>query len=224
MKPQPITHLLTDTVSSDPDYNGDCDLCLVPLSAKYVSYLLNWMDEVARLCRRDKNVYSIRCWDGMPGYFRLNDKLEQLHDINGNPVDASLDKPVLLAADPQFAERDGQRVECKAIQISNDSLWWTAHVKHTGIRIESAWIGKEILLQVQQSFGSVQVTKPTKAPVHPVLQQLHDLLYLDIRQGKEFYNPDNPWDANTIAAVAEIVAKHIPRPAQRRKTHARKKA
>ena len=32
--------------------------------------------------------------------------------------------------------------------------------------------------------------------------------------GKEFLNPDKQWDADTISAIAEVVAQYIPRPGE----------
>jgi hypothetical protein len=48
--------------------------------------------------------------------------------------------------------------------------------------------------------------------VHPALRQIHDLLYLDPTGGRPFYNPDKQWDAETLDAIAGIVARHIPIP------------
>lgn len=48
--------------------------------------------------------------------------------------------------------------------------------------------------------------------VHPAIQRIHDLLYLDMKDGQEFYDPDKNWDADVMAAIAEVVAEYIPRP------------
>lgn len=212
MNPTPITHLLTDTVSSHEDYSGDCDLCLISMSAEYVSYLLAWMDKAAQIHGNDSSICDIRCWDGRPQYLRFNDKLEQLHNVDGKPVDASLDEPVLLAADPGFAEKDFQRVECQTVHVSPDSIWWSACIKHTSIKIESAAIDKNTLLRIGESFGEVQPTSPATEPVHPAIQQIHDVLFLDTQDGQESYNADKTWDADTVAAIAEVVAEYIPPP------------
>ena len=47
---------------------------------------------------------------------------------------------------------------------------------------------------------------------HPGIQRIHDLLYLETDGDHEFYNPDKEWNADTAAAIAEVVAQHIPRP------------
>ena len=41
---------------------------------------------------------------------------------------------------------------------------------------------------------------------------IHDLLYLDMKNGREFYNPEKNWDPDVLDRVAEIVAEFIPRP------------
>ncbi len=51
-------------------------------------------------------------------------------------------------------------------------------------------------------------------PVHRGIQRIHDLLYLDMVDDQERYNPDKPWEADTLAMIAEIIAEYIPRPAQ----------
>jgi hypothetical protein len=216
MQKTPITHLIIDTSSSNDDENGDCDYCLVPvMTPGYVSYLLEYIEEVRRLSRGDIDVYSIECWDGSPRYFRFNDKLEMLQDVDGNiATSVPIGEPILLSADPQFNEEDFQRVEGQTVQVSKDDVWWTAYVKNTNIRIESAHIEKKTLLRILRSLGGVRAPrKPaqTNRP-HPAIQQIHDLLYLDIDGPREFYNDEKAWDAETLDMVAKIVARYIPRP------------
>jgi len=121
----------------------------------------------------------------------------------------------LLTAAPSFGEDDFQRVDCQTVQISNEDVWWTAYVKHSGIRIESAQIQKKTLLRIQRSFGIGQPSRPAKPkPSHSVIRRIHDLLYLDMKNGREFYNPEKTWDPDILDMVAEIVAEFIPRPPQ----------
>ena len=47
---------------------------------------------------------------------------------------------------------------------------------------------------------------------HPAIQRIHDLLYMDMKDGQESYNPDKNWDADVMAMIAEVVAEYIPRP------------
>jgi hypothetical protein len=118
MSKLPITHLIIDTSSTNDDYNGDCDYCLIPMTVDYILYLLGYMDEVRRMHRADDAVYSLECWDGSFSFFRFNDKLEELRDVDGNlAVDVPRGEPILLTADPQFKEDDFQRVECQTVQI-----------------------------------------------------------------------------------------------------------
>jgi len=218
VKRDPITHLIIDTSSSSNEYDsGDCDYCLVPMTVEYISYLLGYMDEIRRLCRADNGVYAIKCWDASPAYFRSNDKLQELRDVDGNLAgNVPRGEPLLLTTDPQFNEDDFQRVECQTVQVSKDGVWWTAYVKHTNIRIESAHVEKKTLLRIFRSLGGVRESRgQAKAKsVHPVIRRIHDLLYLDMENGREFYSPDKNWDPEVLDRVAEIIAEFIPRPSQ----------
>jgi hypothetical protein len=217
MKKPPITHLVIDTSSSDEYDNGGCDYCLVPMTAEYIAYLLDSMDEVRRMHQADNAVYSLECWDGSPLYVRSSGKLQELRDVDGElAADVPRGQPILLAADPQFDEGDFQRVECQSVQVLSEDLWWTACVKHTGIRIESAHIEKKTLLRIFRSLGGIRerLSRPKARPVPTVARRIHDVLYLDNENGREFYEPDKSWDADTIAAIAEIVAQYVPRPVQ----------
>ena len=114
MKKTPITHLIIDTSSSNENDGGNCDFCLVPMTAEYVAYLLGYMDEIRRLCRADSGVYAIKCWDASPAYFRFNDKLQELRDVDGDlAADVQPGEPILLTAAPGFSEDDFQRVDCQ---------------------------------------------------------------------------------------------------------------
>ena len=55
-------------------------------------------------------------------------------------------------------------------------------------------------------------TTPASHPTREALHRIHDVLYLDLDRNRDFYNPDKSWDADTTAAIAEIVAEVIPRP------------
>ena len=217
MKKQPITHLIIDTSSSNEFDNGDCDYCRIEMTAEYVAYLLGYMDEVRRLHQADNGVYAIKCWDASPRCFRSNDKLQKLRDIDGDlAADVPRGEPILLTSDPGFDEEDFQRVECQTVLITNDDVWWSAYVKHSGIRIESAQIQKKTLLRIQRSLGGTRErrSQPKARPIPPVVRQIHDLLYLDIVDDRDVYNPEKSWDPDILDRVAEIIALHIPRPPQ----------
>jgi len=219
VKKPPITHLVIDTSSSSEDDTGGCDYCLVPMTAEYVAYLLDTMDEVRRLHRTDKAVYSLECWDGSPAFLQFNEQLQELRDVDGDPaVDVPRGEPILLTADPEFSEEDFQRVDCRTVQVSGDEAWWTAYVKGTNLRIESAHVEKKTLLRVLRSLGGrrQQPDRCKRAHISPAIRRIHDLLYLDMQGGREFYTPDKSWDADTLDAIAEVVAEFIPRPPQAR--------
>lgn len=215
MNKSPITHLAIDTSSTNENFNGDCDFALVPLTAAYVADLLWYMAEVARLHRADDSVYNIECWDATPSYFRFNERLETIRDIHGGlAADVPRGEPILLTADPQFKEDDFQRVECQTVQAAEDEVWWSAYVKHTNVRIETARVSKKILLNIQDRFPKEEGGCPAKrsVPPHPAVRQIQDLLYLDMQGKRTFYNPDKIRDCHTLTQIAEVVARYVPRP------------
>ena len=215
MSKPPITHLVIDTSSTDENYNGDCDFALTPMSAAYVADLLWYMAEVGRLHRADEYVYNVEAWDATPKYFRWNDRLETIRDIYGDPaIDVPRGDPVLLTADPEIKEDDFQRVECRTVQASENEVWWTAYVKHTNVRIETARVSKKVLLKIRDRFPEDERSLTGKGPVppHPAVRQIHDLLYLDVKGKREFYNPEKVQDSDTLARIAEVVARYIPTP------------
>jgi hypothetical protein len=215
MKKPPITHLILDTSSSNENDSGDCDYCLVPMTAQYISYLLSYMDKVHGLHRADESVYSLKLWDASAVYFVCNDRLGNLRDIDGNLVaDVPSGEPILLAADPQLDEADFKRIDCQSVQIISEGMCWTAYIKHTNIRVESAHIEKKTLLRILRSLGGArEPRKPARASrLHPAIQQIHDLLYLNVKGTNHFYDPDRQWDADTLDMIAEIIARYIPRP------------
>lgn len=69
--------------------------------------------------------------------------------------------------------------------------------------------------RVPNQAGTSSTT--TSPSVHPGIQKIHDLLYLDMQGSREFHHLHKVRDADTIAAVAEIVAQYIPKPAQEEK-------
>jgi len=215
MNKPPITHLVIDTSSTDENYNGDCDFAQVPITPDYVDDLLWYMGEVARMRRADESLYSIELWDATAAYFRWNLRLENVQDVYGeSAADVPRGEPVLLTDDPGFEREDFQEVECRTVQAAEDEVWWTAYVKHTNVRIETAHLPRKVLLEIRRRFPCAERGGSPRrpVPVHPAIRQIHDLLYLDVRGSQEFYNPDKARDSHALVQIAEVVARYIPRP------------
>jgi len=159
MKKTPITHLIIATSSSNEHDSGDCDYALVSLSRPYVSDLLRYMEQVSQMHEADKTVYSLALWDTTAAYFPFGERLEEIRGVDGDlAVDVPRGEPILLAVRPEIAEEDLQRVDCQTVHVSRDEVWWTAYVKHSNIRIETAPIPQRVLLRV---LGS-QSDSPTE--------------------------------------------------------------
>jgi hypothetical protein len=44
------------------------------------------------------------------------------------------------------------------------------------------------------------------------LRRIYDVLYLDLKKNREFYNEEKAWDADTTSAIADIVRPFFPKP------------
>ena len=215
MSEEPIIHIMVQTSSSNDCYNGDCDYCLIPMTGQYVAYLQDYMEKTARMHEADVSVYSLECWDATASYFRFSEKLESIQTIDGDlAIDVPRGEPMLLSSGPGIPDEDRQRVDCQTVRIANDEIWWTCMVKHSGIRIETDHVSRETLLSIGQRLPDqkLQPSVGISGAVHPAIQRIHDLLYLDMDGTREFHNSEKNRDADTTAMIAALVAEYIPRP------------
>ena len=87
------------------------------------------------------------------------------------------------------------------VQAAQDVLEWVAQM---GGWEASCW---EKLRLALRRTASAQATDAQEA-----LRHIYDLLYLDIGPTGDFYNPDKPWDADTIDAVARVAREQFKGP------------
>lgn len=53
------------------------------------------------------------------------------------------------------------------------------------------------------------------SPAMDAVRAIHDLLYLDMDDGRSVYDPDKEWNVDMLSMIAEIIDACIPRPASR---------
>jgi hypothetical protein len=148
-----ITHIVLDTSYSNEYLDQGADYALIPMTPEYVADILKYVGIVARMYKKDNSIYNIEQWDYHARYCCFNDRMEEIRDIRGNLLcDVSGGDPILLTADPEFAETAFCRVECQTIQISHLEVWWTAYIKHTNDRVETMHLAKKVLLEIQRRF------------------------------------------------------------------------
>jgi hypothetical protein len=161
----------------------------------------------------------LKIWDYSPSYFSYSEQFEALRDVYGNQAtEVPQGEPILLDVAPQLPKDCFQRVECQLVQITDGDVSWACYPKHTDVRIASATVAKKTLIEIQRRFGVREHRRPLNEAkaAQLAIQRIHDLLYLDLEDGREFYNPDKNWDATTMSDIAEVVAEHIPRPEGRK--------
>ena len=154
MKTQPITHIILDTTVTDDRYFGDYDYCLVPMTLEYVAKLLKYMAQARRIWKADNHVSCVERWDNSGRYLGFNDKMESLRDIHGTLLcDVSGEDPILLNGDPQFPETAFSRVECQALHVSHDGLWYSTYIKNSNVRLETSEVSRKTLCLIRKSFN-----------------------------------------------------------------------
>ena len=85
MSKKTTPHLIIDTSGSN-EYNGDCDFGLIPLTPAYVKELLQYRNMVSFLHWADDRLYNLEYFDDTCRYFRNNDQLVGLKDIQGRQI------------------------------------------------------------------------------------------------------------------------------------------
>lgn len=105
----------------------------------------------------------------------------------------------LNAADPEEAARKAHRYMASPTSMapSLDVIDHTGHV----VTIDVMDLPEE------------EPTPASGPHVHPFLQRVYDLLYLDVDEDRDFYNPDKSWDgADFLDMIAEELSAYIPPP------------
>ena len=161
MSKKTTPYLIIDTSSSN-EYHGDCDFGLIPLTPAYVKELLQYRNMVTFLHWADDRIYNLEYWDATCRYFRNNDQLVGLKDIQGQPIsNMPRGEPIILGSVPEIAEDDFQQVECQTVQVGTQDIWWVGYVKHTNIRIETAHINYRVLERLPRRFTPRQDRSPS---------------------------------------------------------------
>jgi len=150
MRKKPTPHLIIDTSSSN-DYLGDCDFGLIPLTPAYIKELLQYRNLVSFLHWADDRLYNLEYFDDTCRYFRDNDQLVGLNDIQGRPISKMpKGEPIILGSAPEITAYDFSEVECQTVSVGTQEIWWVAYIKHTNIRIETAHINCRVLEELQR--------------------------------------------------------------------------
>ncbi len=215
MSKPPITHLIIDTWSTNDDYNGDCDYALVPMTADYVADLLWYTEEVRQLYKVDDSIYALECWDGTPSYFRFNEKLETLKDFRGKlAVKVPKGVPILLTAEPGI---QGGRLSAgrllhgpggqeRGLVVGLRQAHQRPHHDCPGFQRDPAEDPGSVH-EGRRCFPAEETSTCASCRA-----QIHDLLYLDMKNERFYYDAEKEWNTDTLDQIAKIVAQYIPRP------------
>ncbi|RPI61962.1 MAG: hypothetical protein EHM48_04845 [Planctomycetaceae bacterium] len=126
-----------------------------------------------------------------------------------------MENAVIETAPPvsQAPQRTAEDIRAQELRESRDILC-AAVIRHTSIQIESAQIQKKTLLRIMRSLGGIHDARgcSKSRPIPQAVQRIHDLLYLDMKNGREFYNPSKERDSETITMIEQVVAEFIPMP------------
>ena len=124
------------TVSSNPDFNGNCDLALVDLSPAYAQQILVRMKALLALAAADPALSEGHYWDSPATYFAAPPD-EELRAL----LNPAAESQRALADGVELPERLIQRVEYRHLVIAVSGgavdVSWRASPKNVSIYIET---------------------------------------------------------------------------------------
>jgi hypothetical protein len=135
-------YLVTDTYSSKPDWNGDCDYCIIPVTLKKFAVWKRWMRHVDYMKKNDPEFAELM-WlsfvDYAPTYFERTDEIEQFlwEDFDPPTSYYTLVMEEKVQELEKLIEGNEQRVSTPTANAGESAIWHECYVKHTDIQIST---------------------------------------------------------------------------------------
>lgn len=159
--------LVCETYSSDENWNGDCDYCVVPISVEQFNLIKRRMKHLEYMRDNDPEFYdllSLEFMDYSPSWVSYSDEIAE---FLGEETERSYFTLLTGNKATEFEELIAgkeQRIECAVQEIGKGWVSYECVVKHTGVLISSATLYDNYLelaqetLEVQNKLDSSLMT------------------------------------------------------------------
>ena len=138
-----MTTIVSRTVSSNENYNGDGDFALVTITPEDAKRFLKMIDAHVRLKEEMGGLFRLVFWDGSPDYVSRDWESEWQEEIFDGPME-------LEDEDGRVHELKSDTIstECITINVCDDRVYWRAYVKHTSVCLETDCVYKTKLEEI----------------------------------------------------------------------------
>ena len=141
-----MTTIISQTVSSNENYNGDGDFALVTITPEDAKRYLKLIALANKLSEDDlgTKLYKLVLWNYDADYVHGGVDFELEEGILGG------DDGTISDDDPRVAEykENAVRTECNTISICNDRVYWQCILKYSSVRLESGSVYKNLLEEI----------------------------------------------------------------------------
>ena len=141
--------------SSNPEYSGGCDYAAVEIDERLANLVLR---RITRLCEQkalDASLFEAYYWDSSPEYFSPSvnhaSQPDEVQDSDGKLDDMlanlEVDTREIVTAPPDFRVPETRvvAVECSQMIVRDDSVAFTALLRHSDIYVTTADVPKAFI-------------------------------------------------------------------------------
>jgi hypothetical protein len=144
--------IITDALSSDDNWNGECDYAFLEITPDKAKKYLSYMETVAAMKKENINIYCLQFFSYDVSFFSAHDALHKVKDVEGNLMTES-NSGNLVAVVPDDYELPEepevkQRTEGELVVVTEDSIKWKAYIKHTGVQVRTESLSKELIQSI----------------------------------------------------------------------------
>lgn len=134
-----MTWFICSSSSSNSEYNGDGDYCLVEVRPDDAKRFLRLMETTGTMKKTvDGQLYKLVLWNYDPYWLDMGE-LEKagLHALLEEEMEVDYDFQEVEAEWAMTAKDHAIRTEACTISVDDDSVFWRAYVKHTDVVLTS---------------------------------------------------------------------------------------
>ena len=141
----PTRCVVTQTRSSDENWNGDCDYCVADFDLTFVELLLKRMATLKEMREKDWETYEVSYWCSLPHYFTDSERVEEHLSFKEDEVVVHPRGEELR----WLRQEDYKRTECDRVIVQPNFAYFESYVRHTSVVITSAHFTKYMLIELR---------------------------------------------------------------------------